>query len=279
MIVLKTKSQIETMNRCNEIVLSILEEISRMIRPGVAVVELDSYAEKRTREEGARPAFKGYQDFPSTLCVSINEQVVHGIPGPRKLKPGDVVSVDFGVVLDGLYGDGAETFPVGDIDPSVHKLVQVTRECLRRGIEQMQPGRHTGDVGHAIQSYAESQRCGVVKDFVGHGVGEKLHEDPQVPNYGRAGHGTRMEVGMVLAIEPMINMGGPEVEIGEDEWTVTTVDRLPSAHFERSVAVTEDGPWILGSGARPGVLSLALPMGQGRTSMEKTAVTSEKVAG
>ncbi len=259
MITLKSEQELAIMNRCNTIVLGVMAEISEMIRPGCQVEDLDAHAAERTRAAGARASFKGYQGFPATLCVSINEQVVHGIPVARSLEPGDIVSIDFGVHLEGFHGDGAETFIVGETTPEVAALVRGTREALRLGIEQMRPGQRLGDVGHAVQSHAESQGWGVVREYVGHGIGRELHESPSLPNYGRQGRGTRLEEGMVLAIEPMLNLGTPDVSLGSDKWTVTTADGRPSAHFERSVAITAEGPWVLGSGAQPGEILLELP--------------------
>lgn len=260
MITLKSENELAIMDRCNTIVLGVIAEISRMIRPGCQVEDLDAHAAERTRAAGATASFKGYQGFPSTLCVSINDQVVHGIPVARTLEKGDIVSIDFGVHLEGFHGDGAETFVVGETTPEVAALVQGTREALRLGIEQMRPGRHLGDVGYAVQTHAESHGWGVVREYVGHGIGRELHENPSLPNYGRQGQGTRLEEGMVLAIEPMLNLGTPKVSLGSDQWTVTTADGQPSAHFERSVAITPAGPWVLGSGARPGEILLDLPM-------------------
>ena len=259
MITLKTQAELEIMNRCNVVVLSVLSEIRERLEPGAEIAALDAYAEGRVRSEGAVPAFKGYQGFPATLCVSVNEEVVHGIPSRRKVKDGDIVSVDFGVILEGFYGDGAETFAVGAVEPDTRRLLDTTREALRRGIDQMRPGSRVGDVGHAVQTYAESRSCAVVRDYVGHGIGRELHEQPQLPNYGEPGCGARLEAGMVLAIEPMLNLGTAEVVTGSDKWTVRTADGRPSAHFERSVAVTEAGPWVLGTGNGPGELDIELP--------------------
>jgi methionyl aminopeptidase len=258
-ITLKTDNELAIMDRCNVIVLDVLSELSGMIRPGADIADLDAYAEERTRREGAVPSFKGYHGFPSTLCVSLNEQVVHGIPKTRKLVSGDIVSIDFGVFLEQFHGDGAETFPVGDVAPEVAELLAGTREALRLGIEQMRPGNRLGDVGHAVQKQAEAHGWGIVRDFVGHGIGRRLHESPQLPNYGESGRGQRLDEGMVLAIEPMLNLGVAEVAVGADNWTVTTADGKPSAHFERSVAVTRNGPWVLGSGNPPGVVNVDLP--------------------
>ena len=262
MITLKTPTELAIMDRANAIVLSVLAEIGGLIEPGVDIGELDAYAEERTRKEGAVPAFKGYQGFPSTLCVSIDEQVVHGIPRSRRLQEGEIVSIDFGVFVEGLCGDGAQTFPVGSIPAECAALVTRIEQALAAGIDKMRPGNWTGDVGRAVQEVAETHGYGIVRDFVGHGIGRKMHEKPQLPNYGEPGRGVRLEEGMVLAIEPMLNLGAEEVIIGDDEWTVSTVDGRPSAHIERSVAITADGPWVLGTGRPPGDVHTALPVVQ-----------------
>jgi methionyl aminopeptidase len=259
MITLKSEREMAIMDRCNTLVLQVLAELTPMVRPGCDVADLDAYAEERTRGEGAEPSFKGYHGFPSALCVSINEQVVHGIPVPRKLVKGDIVSIDFGVHLDGFHGDGAQTIIVGEASPEVAALVHGTREALRLGIAQMRPGNCLGDIGHAVQSHAEENSWGVVQEYVGHGIGRELHESPSLPNFGEPGRGTRLVEGMVLAIEPMLNLGTAEVKLGGDEWTVSTADGKPSAHFERSVAITAAGPWVLGSGAAPGEALVDLP--------------------
>ncbi|MFQ5669421.1 MAG: type I methionyl aminopeptidase [Acidobacteriota bacterium] len=266
MITLKSESELLVMERCNEIVLEILSELGDLIYPGVNVLDLDRYAEEQTRRAGAIPSFKGYKGFPAALCVSINEQVVHGIPAQRQLKEGDLVSLDFGVFFEEFHGDAAQTFAVGKVPPGHARLVADTREALRHGILEMGPGKRLGDVGHAVQSFAESRGWSVVRDFVGHGIGRELHERPSLPNYGRPGTGLRMEEGMVLAVEPMLNMGGPAVTTGKDNWTVSTQDGMPSAHFERSVAITGSGPWVLGTGGRPGEVNLSLPGVSARTS-------------
>ena len=259
MITLKSERELAIMDRCNTVVLQVLSDFQAMVRPGCDVAELDAYAEEQTRAAGATPSFKGYHGFPSALCVSINEQVVHGIPTPRKLVEGDIVSIDFGVHLEGFHGDGAQTFSVGRVSPEVKDLVDGTLEALRLGIAQLRPGNRLGDVGHAVQSHAERHSWGVVHEYVGHGIGRELHESPSLPNFGEPGRGTRLEEGMVLAIEPMINLGTADVTLGGDEWTVSTADGLPSAHFERSVANTAAGPWVLGSGAAPGEATVKLP--------------------
>lgn len=259
MITLKSHADLAIMDRCNTLVLTTLSEIASMIDVGVNVADLDAFAEEKTLAAGARPSFKGYQGFPSSLCVSINDQVVHGIPASRKLVSGDVVGIDFGVNLEGFHGDGAQTFVVGTVADDVQALVDGTCESLRLGILQMRPGNRLGDVGYAVQNYAEENGWGIVREYTGHGIGRNLHEDPSLPNYGSPGRGKRLEEGMVLAIEPMLNLGTHEVVVGDDHWTVTTADGLPSAHFERSVAITAKGPWILGSGLEPGNVDVGLP--------------------
>lgn len=237
MIFLKTQEEIELLRESNRLVGKTLGEVSKYIRPGISTLELDRIAEDFIRTHGGEPGFLGYGGFPNTLCVSINDEVVHGIPSSCCLKEGDIVSVDCGVVKDGFYGDSAYTFAVGKVDEKVRKLLQVTRECLYRGIEQAVAGMRIGDVGYAIQSYAEENGFSVVRELVGHGVGRDLHEDPQVPNYGRRGQGCKLKQGMVIAIEPMINMGERYVFQMPDGWTIRTRDHLPAAHFEHTVAV------------------------------------------
>lgn len=246
MIVLKSNAEIEKMRRSNQVVAEVMKALAEMTRPGVTTKDLDRVAEELIRKSGGVPAFLGYRGFPGTLCTSINEEVVHGIPSTKRvLKEGDVVSIDCGVVLDGFYGDHAITFAVGKIAPRTQRLLQITEEALMRGIAQMVVGNRLGDVGAAVQSHVEAEGFGVVRDYVGHGVGRNLHEEPQVPNYGQAGTGLRLKVGMVLAIEPMVNEGTADVKLLSDDWTVVTADGKPSAHFEHSVAITENGPDIL----------------------------------
>ena len=246
MVQLKSKADIEQMRKAGAIVAQILCEIGEMVKPGVTTGDLDLYAQVRTKELGAKPAFKGYHGFPATLCVSVNEEVVHGIPSKKRiLKEGDIVGVDFGVVLDGWFGDSAKTFCVGKVSEEVEKLVKITEKSLYLGIEQVKPGNHLFDIGHAIQNFVESNGFTVVREFVGHGIGRNLHEDPQVPNYGSKGKGMLLKPGMVLAIEPMINAGRPEVKVLNDGWTAVTADRKWSAHFEHTIAITEQGHDIL----------------------------------
>jgi len=249
MIIYKSRSELETMDRCNRIVTQILATLVKKVRPGLSTGELDRTAEKLCQEAGVKPAFKGYRGYPAVLCASVNEEVVHGIPSPKKvLKDGDIIGLDFGVVLDGYFGDAAITVPVGRVSREAEELMRTTRESLQRGIEAARPGRRLSDVSASIQTHAESRGYSVVREFVGHGIGTSLHEDPQVPNYGAPGSGPMLKEGLVLAIEPMINAGGPAVRIHDDGWTASTVDGSLSAHFERSIAITEDGPWILGGG-------------------------------
>lgn len=246
MIVLKSKAEVEKMRRANQVVVEVMKTLGAMVQPGVTTQDLDRVAEDLIRKRGGTPAFKGYRGFPATLCTSINDEVVHGIPSDKRiLKEGDVVSVDCGVVLDGFYGDHAITFAVGQIAPRTQRLLEITQEALMKGIEKMVVGNRLGDVGAAVQAHVESEGFGVVRDYVGHGIGRNLHEEPQVPNYGEAGSGLRLKAGMVLAIEPMINEGTGAVKLLSDDWTVVTADGKASAHFEHSVAITENGPDIL----------------------------------
>ncbi len=246
MIHLKSPEELEIMDRANRIVHKVLQRVSSEVAPGVALRELDAVAESTTKSLGGKPAFKGYHGYPASICLSVNDEVVHGIPGERKLQEGDIVSVDFGVVLDGYYGDAACTLPVGQVNEGSRKLMEVTRESLLKGIERAQVGERVSDVSHAVQTWAEGHGFSVVRDYVGHGIGRALHEEPQVPNFGTPGLGPKLRAGMVLAIEPMVNEGGPEVTVDPDGWTVRTRDGKRSAHFEYSVALTESGPRVLG---------------------------------
>ena len=245
MVVLKSPLEIEKMRASNLMVASILARLKKEIEPGIETLELDKLAEGLCRSQGAIPAFKGYGGFPFSVCVSINDQVVHGFPSKRKIKEGDIVSLDFGVIRDGFYGDSAITVAVGQITPEAQRLMDVTRESLYLGIEQARPGNRLGDISHAVQQHAEGQGFSVVRKFVGHGIGRAMHEEPQIPNYGTAGTGMELKAGMCLAIEPMINAGGYQVRIKRDGWTAVTVDGKLSAHFEHTIAVTENGPVIL----------------------------------
>lgn len=222
-----------------------LQRLKEAIRPGVTTGELDRLAEDFIRRHGGMPAFKGYRGYPASLCVSVNEEVVHGIPGDRKLREGDIVSLDLGVVMEGYYGDAAITVPVGEISEEARRLLKVTEEALYKGIEQARPGKRLSDISYAIQKHVEGAGFSVVRDFVGHGIGRELHEDPQVPNFGPPNQGPRLQPGMVLAIEPMVNTGTWKVRILENQWTVVTEDGGLSAHFEHTVAITEKGPEIL----------------------------------
>ena len=250
MIELKSPQEIDKMRRANLIVAEVLDELAQSARPGVRTVELDQIAETMTLKRGARPAFKGYnvggRVFPSSLCISINDEIVHGIPSrDRALAEGDIVGLDFGVIFEGYYGDSARTVAVGRVDSEDERLMMVTEQALWAGIDQVRPGRRLGDLSAAIQECVEGAGFSVVREFVGHGIGKRLHEEPQVPNYGVRDRGMRLREGMVLAIEPMVNAGGPEVRIKEDGWTAVTRDGRRSAHFEHSVAVTAEGPYVL----------------------------------
>ncbi len=234
------------MHRAGLIVWEVLNELRTMVEPGISTLELDKVAERRTAEHKARPAFKGYRGYPASLCASINQEVVHGIPsGSRKLREGDIISSDFGVELDGYFGDAAVTVPVGKVKPELETLLRVTRESLDHGIEQARVGNRLSDIGSAVQKWVERHGFSVVREFVGHGIGTKMHEEPNVLNYGEPGHGPRLQEGMVLALEPMVNMGEPGVRVLADEWTAVTTDGKPSAHFEHTVAITANGPRIL----------------------------------
>jgi methionyl aminopeptidase len=237
--------EIEKMREANQLVARILDELAAMVAPGVTTAELDAAAEAEVRAAGAEPAFKGYRGYPSTLCASVNEQVVHGIPNARPLKSGDIVSLDMGVKLNGYYGDSAITVPVGTVSDEVARLLQVTQEALEKGISQVRVGARISDIGHAIQAHVESQGFAVVREFVGHGIGAALHEEPQIANYGEPGRGPRLAEGMTLAIEPMVNMGRAAVKVLADGWTAVTKDGSLSAHFEHTVAVTKDGPLVM----------------------------------
>jgi len=246
-IVCKSAAEIERMRHSGHIVRQVLDEVRSMVAPGVTTMDLERAAEKKIAELGAKPAFKGYYDYPCVLCTSVNEEIVHGIPSEKRaLKDGDIVSIDCGVVLDGYYGDAAITVPVSDaVKPELRKLLTVTEESLYRGIDQALIGNSVGDVGAAVQEHVEAAGFSVVREFVGHGIGTRLHEEPQVPNFGARGHGAKLREGMVLAIEPMVNYGKPETRVLGDKWTAVTVDGSFSAHFEHCVAVTKDGPVIL----------------------------------
>ena len=233
------------MRAAGQLVGRVLQELRAMAQPGVTTLEVDRAAEKMIRDGGAIPTFKGYNGFPFSICASVNEQVVHGFPSAYALKDGDIFSIDVGVTLDGFVGDTAATIPVGQVTDDLKKLIRVTEECLDLAIEQCHPGNHLGDIGHAVQSHAESHGYSVVRDYVGHGIGRRMHEDPQIPNYGKPGKGLKIKKGYVFAIEPMVNMGSLHTKTLKDGWTVVTLDGRPSAHSEHTVAITEEGPEVL----------------------------------
>jgi methionyl aminopeptidase len=241
----KSRTEIEKLRRAGQLVRGLLHEIRDRVRPGITTLELERYTEKRLAELGARPAFKGYRGYPCCLCTSVNDQIVHGIPSDRRLKEGDILSLDLGVVLDGYYGDSAITVPVGQISEPLRELLRVTEEALELAIQKARPGNHLGDISATVQQHAEENHYTVVREFVGHGIGRELHEEPQIPNYGTPGHGPVLKEGMVLAIEPMVNSGGAAVRVLDDRWTAVTEDGGYSAHFEHMVAVTHNGPDVL----------------------------------
>jgi methionyl aminopeptidase len=244
---LKSAEEIDLIARGGRIIAELFRELESRVAPGVATGELDRFAEEFIRgHEGAEPAFKGLYGFPASICASVNQEVVHGIPSPyRTLAEGDIISVDVGVKLDGWFSDSARTFPVGEVDEETERLLEVTRAALEKGIEAARPGNRLGDIGHVIQQHAEDAGFTVVRELVGHGIGREPHEDPQVPNYGRPGRGPQLEEGLVIAIEPMVNLGVADVRTLPDRWTVVTADQRKSAHFEHTVAVTADGPRVL----------------------------------
>ncbi|MFZ2448375.1 MAG: type I methionyl aminopeptidase [Syntrophobacteraceae bacterium] len=246
MIILRSRAEIEKIRNACRIVSDILRNLSEHIQPGITTWDLNGLSEELARANGAKPAFLGYHGYPYALCTSVNEEVVHGMPSKqRRLKEGDIISLDFGVVVGGYYGDAAITVPVGTISDEAARLCAVTEESLYEGIARALSANRLSDISHAIQAYVEARGYTVVREFVGHGIGQHLHESPQIPNYGPPGKGVRLKPGMVLAIEPMINSGGPDVEIMEDQWTAVTLDRKLSAHFEHTIAITENGPDIL----------------------------------
>jgi methionyl aminopeptidase len=244
-IICKSAAELERMRAANGLVAEILVELRDMVHPGVTTADLDAFAEARIRDRGGEPAFKGYHGFPATICASVNEEVVHGIPSRRQLVEGDIVSVDLGVQLDGFYGDAAVTLPVGRISERAAELLRVTEQSLHCGIAKARPGGRVSDIGHAVQVHVEAHGFSVVREFVGHGIGASLHEEPQVPNYGSPGRGPRLTEGMVVAIEPMVNMGKAAVRVLGDGWTAVTRDGMLSAHFEHTIAITKDGPLVL----------------------------------
>ncbi len=245
MVIIRSQREIEQLKRSNVIVAEVFEKLRGLIEPGITTKELDRVAEEHILSRGARPAFKGYRGFPATLCISINDEVVHGIPGERRLKEGDIVSLDAGVHYLGYFGDAAITFPVGEVDPEAKRLLDVTEKALYIGIEKAKVGNRLFDISYAIQSWVESHGFSVVRDFVGHGIGRELHEEPQIPNFGMPHQGPRLGKGMVFALEPMVNEGTYEVRVLSDGWTVVTADGKRSAHFEHTIAITDDGAEIL----------------------------------
>lgn len=245
MIRLRTKAEIEKIRQAGQIVAEVLRDLRQMIAPGITTQELDRYAEAKIRSRGAIPTFKGYRGFPASICTSINEEIVHGIPSSRKLREGDIIGIDCGVTLNGYVGDAAMTVIVGEATEEVKRLVADAEVALYRAIDRARVGNRLYDISYAVQEYAEARGYGVVREYCGHGVGTRMHEDPQVPNYGRPGTGPKLRPGLVVAIEPMLNLGTHEVELADDGWTVRTADHRPSAHFEHTIAVTENGPLIL----------------------------------
>lgn len=245
MVIRKSRSEIEKMRRAGLVVAETLHGLRKMVEPGVSTKELDAYAENKIRSAGAKPTFKGYHGFPASICASLNDEVVHGIPSERKLKEGDIIKIDCGATLDGYVGDAAISVGVGKVSEEVERLMQVTLESLFEAIKKMYPGNRLYDVSYAVQEYVEARGYSVVREYCGHGIGQRMHEDPQVPNYGQPGTGKKLKPGWVLAVEPMINLGNYDVKTDDDKWTVRTVDGLPSSHFEHTIAVTEDGPVVL----------------------------------
>jgi methionyl aminopeptidase len=245
MIIGKSQKEIEKMRAAGQMVGQVLQALRQMVGPGVTTLEVDAAADKMIRDAGAYPTFKGYNGFPFSICASVNEQIVHGFPSSYELQEGDIFSIDVGVTLDGFVGDTATTIPIGTAGEDRLKLIRVTEECLELAIEQCRAGKHLGDIGWAVQSHAEQHGYSVVRDYVGHGIGRRMHEDPQIPNYGKPGKGPKIKKGYVFAVEPMVNMGSYHTKTLKDGWTVVTVDGLPSAHVEHTIAITEDGPEVL----------------------------------
>ena len=245
MVYTRSEREINMISKSCQIVADTIEMLSEYVIPGVSLIDLDNKAEEYIVSCGARPAFKGYMGFPATLCISIDDAVVHGLPHDGYLREGQIVGIDCGAELNGYYGDHAKTFAVGEISDEKNNLMQITKESLYKGIEKAKPGNYVGDIGHAVQSHAESYGYSVVRELVGHGIGEKLHEEPQVPNYGNPNQGYKLHAGMCIAIEPMINLGSKEVYTAKDGWTIFTMDGQVSAHFEHTIAIKEDGPHIL----------------------------------
>jgi methionyl aminopeptidase len=246
MIICKSSAEIEKLRRSGRLVRQVLGEMRELVRPGVTTLDLERYVARRFKEMGAKPAFKGYRGYPCCLCASVNDEVIHGIPNDRRrLKEGDILSLDTGVILDGYYGDSAITVPVGEISASAQRLLKVTEDSLELALQNARLGNRLGDISATVQQYAEKNGYSVVREFVGHGIGKAMHEEPQVPNFGQPGHGPVLKAGMVFAIEPMVNAGGAAVRVLDDNWTAVTVDGQLSAHFEHMVAVTQNGPDVL----------------------------------
>jgi methionyl aminopeptidase len=262
MIIGKSRSELEKMRAAGRLTGEVREALRAMVRPGITTLELDAAAERMIRDAGALPTFKGYRGFPYSICASVNEQIVHGFPSRYPLKDGDIISIDVGATLNGFVGDTATTVPVGEVREDWLELIRVAEECLERAIKQCHPGRRLGDIGWAVQGLAESRGYSVVREYVGHGIGRRMHEDPQIPNYGKPGTGLKLKAGYVFAIEPMLNMGTHQTKTLADGWTVVTLDGRPSAHVEHTVAVTEAGPEVLtrvvGAGESPQVEAAAL---------------------
>jgi len=245
MIIGKSKKELDKMRAAGRLVGQVREHLRVLVQPGITTMELDREAEKMIRDAGALPTFKGYNGFPYSICASVNEQIVHGFPSQYVLKEGDIFSIDCGVTLEGFVGDTATTVPVGKVDDEKMRLIRITEECLERAIQQCRAGNHLGDIGWAVQQHAEANGYSVVRDYVGHGIGRRMHEDPQIPNYGRPGLGPKIKAGYVFAVEPMVNQGSHFTKVLSDNWTVVTVDGKPSAHVEHTIAITEEGPEVL----------------------------------
>ena len=245
MIIGKSQKEIEKMRAAGQLVGRVLKELRRMVAPGMTTLAVNDAADKMIRDAGAYPTFKGYNDYPFSICASVNEQVVHGFPSQYQLKEGDIFSIDVGATLEGFVGDTATTIPVGHVSEELQKLIQVTEESLQLAIEQCRAGNHVGDIGFAVQTHAEAHGYSIVRDYVGHGIGRRMHEDPQIPNYGSPGKGPKIKKGYVFAVEPMVNLGSHHTKTLADGWTVVTVDGRPSAHVEHTIAVTEEGPEVL----------------------------------
>jgi methionyl aminopeptidase len=244
MIIGKSQKEIEKMRASGRLVGQVLQALRQMVGPGVTTLEVDAAADKMIRDAGAYPTFKGYNGFPFSICASVNEQIVHGFPSSYELQEGDIFSIDIGATLDGFVGDTATTIPVGTASEDRLKLIRVTEECLELAIEQCRAGQHLGDIGWAVQAHAEEHGYSVVRDYVGHGIGRRMHEDPQIPNYGTPGKGSKIKKGYVFAVEPMVNLGTQETKVLKDGWTVVTLDGRPSAHCEHTIAITENGPEV-----------------------------------